>query len=324
MVCQPPSTCARSTSTVRIELDDTVSPAEQQQIAAHWADLDRRPRRRARPTRSARASALRPAEGSRAGIDRARRPRCSPTRSPSEVTLTGITHLRGEALMLHAAGIATRRRPGHRVRRPVGPRQDHRVARARQRVRLRDRRDAGRHARRRRRALPQAPLPRRAPGAQAHRGRLGPGSQARSRRGAAPRGARAARPPARHRPALRRVSRADRRAGRARAADELPHRARQPAAHARRDRHVDGRRATRRVLRGRSASLRWSTRSSRRRATTRPRSPTSPRPSATATASTTCSRRSSSGPRSRASSALPAPTGARATSTRCWSTTSSW
>jgi hypothetical protein len=93
------------TSTVRIELDDTVSPAEQQQIAAHWVDLiveavDE-------PAHTIRARVGNPTvEALESGV-------VAPTahvladQITSEVTLTGITHLRGEALMLHAAGIAT-------------------------------------------------------------------------------------------------------------------------------------------------------------------------------------------------------------------------
>ena len=92
-------------STVRIELDDTVSPTEQQQITSHWADLivDRVDD----PAHTIRASVgSHTMGGLEAGI-------IAPSADvladqiTSEVTLTGINHLRGEALMLHAAGIAT-------------------------------------------------------------------------------------------------------------------------------------------------------------------------------------------------------------------------
>ena len=52
--------------------------------------------------------------------------------------------------MLHASAVATRRRPGHRLRRPVGARQDHRLPSARPRLRLCHRRDPGGPSRRRR------------------------------------------------------------------------------------------------------------------------------------------------------------------------------
>ena len=92
-------------STVRIELDDTVSPAEQQEITAHWSDLiiD---------------AADEPAHIIRAGVGSPTEERASASliapsadiladQITSEVTLAGVTRLRGEALMLHAAAVST-------------------------------------------------------------------------------------------------------------------------------------------------------------------------------------------------------------------------
>lgn len=92
-------------STVRIELDDSLSIAEQETILAQWADLIVE-------------DGNGPAHTIRGGVD------SSPTTDAvprivaasaevladqitSEVTLAGINRLRGEALMLHAAAVST-------------------------------------------------------------------------------------------------------------------------------------------------------------------------------------------------------------------------
>ena len=216
--------------------------------------------------------------------------------------------------MLHAAAVATRRRSGHRLRRPVGPRQDHRVARARPRVRLRHRRDAGDPARRRR----SSPTPSRSRSASAPTSKrteagLGAGLTPAAAEGAAPRRARAARPPARRR-AARTSSRcrADRRAGRARSPDELPDRARATRS-ARSPRSCMSTGGVRRVVYSEADALPALVDEILADDEPRPsrRSPTSPTcPSATATASTTCSEAPLTGPaiptRRRPSRHLPA------------------
>ena len=209
MVCQPPSTCARSASTVRIELDDTLIPARTaSRSRSHWTDLivdgvgrpgAHDPRRRRRlPTVERATSKLHRTAG------RARRRRSRP-RSPSPA----ISRLSGEALMLHAAARRARRRSGHRLRRPVGARQDHRLAGARPRLRLRHRRDAGGPARRLGRALPQAALDRRAPRHKHTEPASALGLAPALGRGAAARRARAARPRPDVDAAVRRAGRPD-------------------------------------------------------------------------------------------------------------------
>lgn len=92
------------TSTVRIELDDTVAHADQQTIAAQWADLivdavdD--------PAHTIRAGVGSPSEEPTLAIV-APSAEVLADQITSEVTLTGINRLRGQALMLHAAAIST-------------------------------------------------------------------------------------------------------------------------------------------------------------------------------------------------------------------------
>lgn len=92
------------TSTVRIELDDTVAHADQQTIAAQWADLivdavdD--------PAHTIRAGVGFPSVEQTLAIV-APSAEVLADQITSEVTLTGINRLRGQALMLHAAAVST-------------------------------------------------------------------------------------------------------------------------------------------------------------------------------------------------------------------------
>jgi hypothetical protein len=93
------------TSTVRVELDDTVTLAEQETIAAQWADLaveavdD--------PTHTIRAGVGSPTEESAWSTTVAPSAEVLADQITSEVTFAGINRLRGKALMLHAAAIST-------------------------------------------------------------------------------------------------------------------------------------------------------------------------------------------------------------------------
>ncbi|WP_430647045.1 ATP-binding protein [Agromyces sp. GXS1127] len=92
-------------SRVRIELDDSLSDAEQAAISAHWADLAWDGG--GEPDRVLRAGIL--ADG--APLDAtltisANSPHALAQRITSQVTLEAIGGLRGEALMLHAAAVA--------------------------------------------------------------------------------------------------------------------------------------------------------------------------------------------------------------------------
>ena len=92
-------------SRVRIELDDSLSTADQESIKAHWVDL-------------AHDGAGEPDRVIRAGVHdqsdsydgsytiRADSPEALAQRITSEVTVGAIGGLRGEALMLHASAVA--------------------------------------------------------------------------------------------------------------------------------------------------------------------------------------------------------------------------
>ncbi|MCD2441019.1 hypothetical protein LQ757_01900 [Agromyces sp. SYSU K20354] len=92
------------TSTVRIELDDSLSSADQASIRAHWVDLAHDGP--GEPDHVIRAG-LRdhPASGA-AHVIRATSPEALAQRITSEVTIGAIGGLRGEALMLHASAVA--------------------------------------------------------------------------------------------------------------------------------------------------------------------------------------------------------------------------
>ncbi|UIP59990.1 hypothetical protein DSM26151_29040 [Agromyces marinus] len=93
------------TSHVRIELDDSLSAADQAAITAHWADVahdaDGEPTRVL--TAGVRADSD-PVDGSLQVS--ANSPEALAQRITSQVTLEAIRGLRGEALMLHAAAVA--------------------------------------------------------------------------------------------------------------------------------------------------------------------------------------------------------------------------
>lgn len=93
------------TSTVRIELDDTVTLAEQKTIAAQWTDLtvdavdD--------PAHTIRAGVGSPTQAGEWPTTVAPSAEVLADQITSEVTFAGVNRLRGEALMLHAAAIST-------------------------------------------------------------------------------------------------------------------------------------------------------------------------------------------------------------------------
>ncbi|GAA1058085.1 hypothetical protein GCM10017608_04880 [Agromyces luteolus] len=91
-------------SHVRIELDDSLSNAEQAAITAHWADLaydgD------GEPDRVLRAGVRRDSDPANGDLTvSANSPEALAQRITSQVTLEAIGGLRGEALMLHAAAV---------------------------------------------------------------------------------------------------------------------------------------------------------------------------------------------------------------------------
>lgn len=92
-------------STVRIELDDSLSSADQESIKAHWVDLAHDGD--GEPDHVIRAG-LRDHSDSREGgyVLRADSPEALAQRITSEVTVGAIGGLRGEALMLHASAVA--------------------------------------------------------------------------------------------------------------------------------------------------------------------------------------------------------------------------
>ena len=91
-------------STVRIELDDSVAPADRESIAAHWADLT--VQQDADPQHTVRGGVGSPTEGD--GFTTiAPSAHVLADQITSEVTMAGISRLRGHALMLHAAAIST-------------------------------------------------------------------------------------------------------------------------------------------------------------------------------------------------------------------------
>ena len=208
-------------SKFRIELDDSLSTADQESIKAHWVDLA--DDSAGEPDRVIRAGVhdhSDPLDG--APVIRANSPEALAQRITSEVTVGAIRGLRGEALMLHASAVSL---DDGRVIGFVGRsgRGKTTAAQALGRVlRLRDRRDAGRAGRRVGRPLPEAALDRLVARCEGH----GTSLNARSSRGAGreppPGGDRAARSATRRRAAVR-GTRADHRGvvG-TRTADESP------------------------------------------------------------------------------------------------------
>jgi energy-coupling factor transporter ATP-binding protein EcfA2 len=92
-------------STVRIELDDSLSSADQESIRAHWVDLTHDGG--GEPDHVIRASVRDRVDSSDGSyIVNANSPEALAQRITSEVTLGAISGLRGEALMLHASAVA--------------------------------------------------------------------------------------------------------------------------------------------------------------------------------------------------------------------------
>lgn len=92
-------------STVRIELDDSLSTADQESIKAHWVDLAHDGA--GEPDQVIRASLGDRSDSSDGGyVIRANSPEALAQRITSEVTIGGIGGMRGEALMLHASAVA--------------------------------------------------------------------------------------------------------------------------------------------------------------------------------------------------------------------------
>ena len=92
-------------SRVRIELDDSLSTADQESIKAHWVDLAQDGV--GEPDHVIRASLRDDSDSSNgAYVIRANSPEALAQRITSEVTVGAIGGLRGEALMLHASAVA--------------------------------------------------------------------------------------------------------------------------------------------------------------------------------------------------------------------------
>jgi hypothetical protein len=92
-------------SRVRIELDDSLSTADQESIKAHWVDLARDGA--GEPDRVIRAGLGDHSDSSDSAYSvRADSPEALAQRITSEVTIGAIGGLRGEALMLHASAVA--------------------------------------------------------------------------------------------------------------------------------------------------------------------------------------------------------------------------
>ena len=92
-------------STVRIELDDSLTAADQESIKAHWVDLAQDGA--GEPDQVIRASLGDHSHPSDGGyVIRANSPEALAQRITSEVTIGAIGGLRGEALMLHASAVA--------------------------------------------------------------------------------------------------------------------------------------------------------------------------------------------------------------------------
>jgi len=92
-------------SNVRIELDDSLSTADQESIKAHWIDLTHDGA--GEPDLVVRAGVLDHSDSQdRSAIIRAKSPAELAQRITSEVTIGAISGLRGEALMLHASAVA--------------------------------------------------------------------------------------------------------------------------------------------------------------------------------------------------------------------------
>ncbi len=92
-------------SRVRIELDDSLSTADQEAIKAHWVDLAHDGG--GEPDQVIRAGLNDDSDSSDGGyILRANSPKALAQRITSEVTIGAIGGLRGEALMLHASALA--------------------------------------------------------------------------------------------------------------------------------------------------------------------------------------------------------------------------
>jgi energy-coupling factor transporter ATP-binding protein EcfA2 len=92
-------------STVRIELDDSLSTADQESIKAHWVDLAHNGA--GEPDHLIRAGVRDDSDSSdRSYMVRANSPEELAQRITSEVTIGAIRGLRGEALMLHASAVA--------------------------------------------------------------------------------------------------------------------------------------------------------------------------------------------------------------------------
>lgn len=93
------------TSKVRIELDDSLSAADQESIKAHWVDLAHHGE--GEPDRVIRAGLRRDSDSDdRLNGIRMNSPEEVAQRITSEVTITAIGGLRGDALMLHASAVA--------------------------------------------------------------------------------------------------------------------------------------------------------------------------------------------------------------------------
>ena len=92
-------------STVRIELDDSLSTADQESIKAHWVDLAHDGE--GEPDHVIRASVRDQSDSiDGAYVIRANSPEALAQKITSEVTTGAIRALRGEALMLHASAVA--------------------------------------------------------------------------------------------------------------------------------------------------------------------------------------------------------------------------
>jgi hypothetical protein len=92
-------------STVRIELDDSLSPADQETIKAHWVDLAHD--EPGEPDHVVRGGVHGPTDSYEGPFTiRANSPEELAQRITSEVTIGAIAGLRGKALMLHASAVA--------------------------------------------------------------------------------------------------------------------------------------------------------------------------------------------------------------------------
>ncbi len=91
-------------SRVRIELDDSLSAADQESIKAHWVDLANDDD--GEPDQMIRAGLNATDSSDGAFVVKAGTPEALAQRLTSEVTISAIGGLRGQALMLHASAVA--------------------------------------------------------------------------------------------------------------------------------------------------------------------------------------------------------------------------